>query len=123
MSKHILFVDGDQAIADAVHLMLREMGHRVSMLTSGMEALAVFSHDPAGFDLVITDLGMSDISGLLLAEKLLKMRGDIPIVLLTSEDGEKQSKERETGIRWFALKPISIDALAATVRSALAEAA
>ncbi len=123
MSKRILFVDGDQAIVDAVYLMLSEMGHRVRMVASGMEGLAVFSHNPTGFDLIITDLGMSDISGLRLAERLLKVRGDIPIVLLTSEDGEKQSRARETGIRWFALKPISMDALAATVKSALAEAA
>jgi CheY-like chemotaxis protein len=123
MSKRILFVDGDQAIVDAVSSMLREMGHRVRTVASGMEALAVFSHDPAGFDLIITDIGMSDISGLRLAERLLKVRGDIPIVLLTSEDGEKQSRARETGIHWFALKPISMDALAETVRRALAEAA
>ncbi len=123
MSKRILFVDGDQTIVEQVNSMLGEMGYRVRMETSGMEALAVFSHNPAGFDLIITDLGMPDISGLLLAEKFLKMRGDIPIVLLTGEDGEKQSKARETGIRWFALKPISMDALAETVRSAMAEAA
>ncbi len=123
MSKRILFVDGDQTIVEKVNLMLEEMGHRVRMETSGIEALAVFSHNPADFDLVITDLGMPDISGLLLAEKFLKMRRDIPIVLLTGEDGEKQSKARETGIRWFALKPISFDTLEKTVRSALAEAA
>ncbi len=123
MSKQVLFVDADQAIIDAVSSMLKEMGHRVRMATSGMEALAVFSHNPEGFDLIIMDLSMSDISGLRLAERLLKVRGNIPIVLLTSEDGEKQSKERETGIRWFALKPISMDALAETVKSALAEAA
>ena len=36
------------------------------MVTSGTDALNLFSNDPAGFDLVITDLGMPDISGLLL---------------------------------------------------------
>lgn len=30
---------------------------------------------------------------------------------------------KQTGIRWFALKPISMDAPAETVRSALAQAA
>jgi CheY-like chemotaxis protein len=123
MGKRILFVDGDQAIVGKVNSMLEEMGHEVRMETSGMDALTIFSNNPGGYDLIITDLGMPDISGLLLAEKLLKMRGDIPIVLLTGLDGEKLSKARETGIRWFGMKPISITALAETVKSALTEAA
>ena len=123
MGKRILLVDGDQTIVETVHAMLEEMGYQVRMETSGMDALAVFANNPEEYDLVITDLGMPDISGLLLAERLLKMRCDIPIVLLTGQDGEKQSKARETGIRWFSMKPISITALAETVRSALIEAA
>ncbi|MBP1732796.1 MAG: hypothetical protein H6Q55_3225 [Deltaproteobacteria bacterium] len=123
MGKRILFVDGDQTIAEKVNTMLEEMGHLVRIETSGMDALAVFSTNPGGYDLIIMDLGMPDISGLLLAEKLLRMRGDIPILLLSGPDGEKLSRARETGIRWFGMKPISIIALAETVRSALAEAA
>ena len=123
MGKRILFVDGDQTIAEKVNTMLEELGHLVRIETSGMDALAVFSTNPGGYDLIIMDLGMPDISGLLLAEKLLRMRGDIPILLLSGPDGEKLSRARETGIRWFGMKPISIIALAETVRSALAEAA
>ncbi len=123
MAKRVLFVDGDLTIVTSVTSMLEEMGCQVRIETSGMDALVVFAHNPAGFDLIITDLGMPDISGLLLAEKLLKMRGDVPILLLTGEDGEKMSKARETGIRWFGAKPLSIAALAQTVRTALGEAA
>jgi CheY-like chemotaxis protein len=123
MNKRILFVDGDQTIVETVNTMLEEMGHHVRTETSGMDALAVFSRNPEDFDLIITDLGMPDISGLLLVEKFQKMRHDIPIVLLTGLDGEKQSRERETGIRWFGMKPISTIALAETVKSALMEAA
>lgn len=123
MGKRILFVDGDQTIVERVNTMLEEMGHQVRIETSGMEALAVFSVNPGGYDLIIADLGMPDISGLLLAERLLRMRSDIPILLLSMLDGEKLSRARETGIRWFGMKPISITALAETVRSALAEAA
>jgi CheY-like chemotaxis protein len=123
MGKRILFIDGDQTIVEKVNTMLEEMGHQVQMETSGMDALDVFSGNPAGFDLVITDLGMPDISGLRLATRLLKIRGDIPIVLLTGLDGEQLSKARQTGIQWFGIKPISIPALADTVRSALMETA
>jgi CheY-like chemotaxis protein len=123
MGKRILFVDGDQTIVEAVSAMLEGMGHQVRKETSGMEALSVFSNNPARFDLIITDLGMPDISGLLLAEKLLKVRADIPVVLLTGLDGQAQSRARESGIRWFGMKPLSIVDLTETVKSALAEVA
>jgi two-component system, cell cycle sensor histidine kinase and response regulator CckA len=123
MGKRILFVDGDQTIVEAVNTMLEGMGHQVHMETSGMDALTVFSSNPGSFDLIITDLGMPDISGLLLIEKLLKTRADIPIVLLTGVDGQAQSVARESGIRWFGMKPLSIADLAVTVEKALTDAA
>jgi len=121
MTKQILFVDHDQTIVEIVNAMLEEMGHHVRLETSATDALAAFSNNPTGYDLVITDLGMQDMSGLLLAERLFKMRADIPIVLLTHLDGERLSNARETGIRWFGSKPISIAALSETIRCALAE--
>ena len=123
MGKRILFVDGDQTIVQAVNTMLEGMGHHVHTETSGMDALSVFSNNPGGFDLIITDLGMPDVSGLLLAEKLLKVRADIPALLLTGLEGQAQSKARESGIRWFGMKPLSITDLANTVESALLGAA
>jgi len=119
MSKRILFADGDQTIVEAVTGMLKEMGHEIRTETSGAEALAVFSHNPGGFDLIITDIGMPDISGLLLVKKFLKMRADIPIVLLAGPDGQEQSRARKTGIRWFCMKPLLLPELADTVENAL----
>ena len=119
MGKRILFVDGDQIIVQAVNTMLEAMGHEVQLETSGADALAAFSRRPADYDLIITDLGMPDISGLLLVDKFLKMRADIPIVLLASPEGQAQSRARENGVRWFGMKPLSLAELAETVKNAL----
>jgi len=123
MSKKILFVDGDETIVKIVHAMLENMGYLVQMETSGSAGLDAFSKNPMGFDLVITDLAMWDISGLRLAEKLLKLRADIPVVLLTRLEGQVQARARESGICWFGMKPLSMTDLAATVENALAAAA
>jgi DNA-binding response OmpR family regulator len=123
MGKRVLFIDGDETIAEVVTAMLENMGHVVQMETSGADALIAFSNNPDGFDLIITDVGMPDISGLLLIEKIFKMRADIPVVLLTGLEGQAQSKARESGIRWFGMKPLSIADLAGTVESALMGAA
>ena len=121
MGKRILFVDGDPTIVEAVNGMLEGMGHDVQLETSGEDALLAFSGKPAEFDLIITDLGMPDISGLLLVDKFLKMRANIPIVLLTGVDGQAQSRARNE-VRWFGLKPLSLAALAETVENALSGA-
>jgi DNA-binding NtrC family response regulator len=119
MGKRILFVDGDQPIVMAVNTMLEGMGHQVHIRTNGADALSAFRKNPDGFDLIITDLGMSDISGLLLAEKILKVRANIPVLLLTGLEGQVQSRARASGILWFSMKPLVMTDLAATVESAL----
>lgn len=119
MSKRVLLVDGDLEVARSVNQMLEGMGHQVRMETSGKSALNAFGRDPARFDLVITELGMPDMSGFLLIEKLVKMRSDVPIILLASPEGQAQSVARESGIRWFGIKPLSITDLARTVETAL----
>jgi DNA-binding response OmpR family regulator len=123
MGKKILFVDVDQPIVKAVNTMLEGMGHQVHLETSGVDAFSAFDKNPAGFDLIITDLGMPDISGLLLAEKFLKVRANIPVILLTGLEGQVQSRARESGIQWFGMKPLSMTDLADTVKNALLGAA
>ena len=123
MGKRILFVDGDPTIIEAVNNMLEGMGHNVQLETTGGDALTAFSGKPAEFDLIITDLGMPDISGLLLVDKFLKMRANIPIVLLTGVDGQDAVRKRGSDVKWFGMKPISLTALAETVESALLSAA
>ena len=120
--KRILLVEGDQTTSEAVNAMLESAGHHTRMETSGTDALEAFSRNPRGFDLVITDMGLPDISGLLLADKLFKMRPDIPVVLLAGEEGQAQSKARNSGIGYFGMKPLSMADLARTVEKALAEA-
>ena len=55
-----------------------------------------------------------------MAEELLKIRPDIPVILC-SGDSNKVSKEelKRIGIREFCMKPIDINQLAAITRNAL----
>ena len=123
MGKRILFIEGDQAISEAVNGMLEGAGHHPHIATDGAGAFEVFSRRPSTFDLIVMDVGLPDISGLRLAEKLLGLRADVPIVLLTGEEGQTQSRERNSGIRYFGMKPLSMTDLAQTVEEALTGAA
>jgi len=76
----ILAVEDEPEVLDLVRAMLTHAGHTVIGAASGREALGLF--DKNGIDLVITDLGMSGMTGLVLADHLRAQR-PIPIVLMT----------------------------------------
>jgi signal transduction histidine kinase len=118
--ERILLIDDEQALASLGKQMLERLGYQVISETSSMEALKGFRAQPHGFDLVITDVIMPSMTGLELAEKLLTVRPDIPIILCSGV-GETVTKEkaRALGIREFVMKPIVITEIAKIIRKVL----
>jgi signal transduction histidine kinase len=78
----ILLVDDDALIAASTTAMLEDLGHRVSEVHSGKEALEVLG---GGLhpDLVITDYAMPGMTGTDLALRLRKDYPELPILLAT----------------------------------------
>jgi CheY-like chemotaxis protein len=96
------------------------MGYRVTARTSSAEALEAFSENPAGFDLVITDMTMPLMTGDRLAQRLWEIRPGIPVILCTGyNELITEDKAIAMGIRRFLLKPVDKDELATAVRAAL----
>ncbi|MBN1557920.1 MAG: response regulator, partial [Lentisphaerae bacterium] len=116
----VLFVDDNAEINRMVERMLVSLKYRAVIADSAEGALALFSRNPARFDIVITDQIMPGITGLELARKLLSIREDTPIVLCTGYSEAVSRAEMESaGIRGFLTKPISMQDLAKAVRLAL----
>ena len=122
--EHILVVDDEPALADAVTQMLERLGYRVEFRLNGLDALeAVRSQSGENpFDLVITDMTMPHLTGADLARELFRLRPH-PAVLLCTGFSEKMDAEtsRNIGIQGFLLKPVALKELAATVRKVLDE--
>ncbi len=118
-TERILLVDDEEPIVELGQGVLRRLGYTVVAKRSGREALETFRKDGA-FDLVITDQTMPEMTGVMLAAELLKLRPDLPVILCT---GYSESVSRETaqevGIREFLMKPLSKRELAGAVRRAL----
>jgi CheY-like chemotaxis protein len=83
------------------------MGYEVVAETNSVHAVETFCKDPSRFDVVITDQGMPDLTGLALSELLLKIRADVPIVLLTGNTENLQSRADNVGVGWLLSKPLS----------------
>ncbi len=119
-NEHILFVDDDPALAELGGKLLTTLGYRVVTETDPQAALQRFTDAAQSFDLVITDLIMPGLSGEALANEILKLEPDMPIIACTGFS-ERLSETRliEAGIKGVLYKPITIYHLANGIRQAL----
>ncbi len=102
---------------------LEHLGYHVIARTSSIEALALFKSKPDQFDLVITDMTMSNMTGDKLAVELMSIRPGIPVILCTGYSKEmSDASVSKIGIKALTYKPIVKADLAKTVRKVLDEA-
>lgn len=119
-SESILFVDDETMIVDIVKRMLESLGYRVVARTCAIEALEVFKINPDSFDLVVTDMTMPKMTGLDLAEKILRIKPGFPVVLCTGFDVTmNEDKIAEHGLQDIIYKPILRRNMATVVRNVL----
>jgi len=79
--EQILFIDDEETLIDLGRNMLTKLGYRVTARTSSLEAIEAFKANPQKFDLIISDMTMPNMTGDLLAEKIMQIRSDIPIII------------------------------------------
>ena len=118
--EHILIVDDEEQIVHMVRLLLESIGYHVTARTSSVEALEAFHTQPERFDLVITDQTMPNMTGTELAQKLMGIRSDIPIILFTGfSEVITEEKAKSIGIREYVMKPVVKTEIARTIRRVL----
>jgi PAS domain S-box-containing protein len=116
----ILFVDDEEAMVNIARQRLERLGYQVETRTDPFEALKLFGTHPDRFDLVITDTTMPGMTGDALAQELMKIRPNIPVLLCTGySDRIDKDRVEKMGIAGFAMKPLGADELARTVRALL----
>ncbi len=98
---------------------LEKLGYTVTARTSSIEALAAFRFYPQRFDLVITDMTMSNMTGDSLASEIKSIRPDIPVILCTGFSEHIENNGDELDADAFLMKPVARKKMARTVRSVL----
>ena len=117
----ILLVDDEPQILATTRLMLEVDGHQVTAAESGAHALALLAAAPAGYDVVLTDLGMPEMNGMQLLAAMRAAGILLPCVLVTGWGIELAGDDMEAaGAQAVLPKPFSAaqlrEALAAIVR-------
>jgi CheY-like chemotaxis protein len=80
--RRILLVDDQRSVREAINLLLRLDGHRVSEAGNGTMALDLFMR--GHFDLVITDFEMPNMNGSELAARIKKASPTQPVLMITA---------------------------------------
>jgi PAS domain S-box-containing protein len=121
LSGRVLLVDDDSTVSEFMQDMLSDWGLEVASFNNGIEGLQHFADDPEQFDLVIVDQTMPKITGMQVAEHILKLRPHMPVILYTGYS-EQVSEERikNLGIRALVKKPIDAEAFFVLLKQLLA---
>ncbi|MCP3942139.1 MAG: response regulator [Desulfobacteraceae bacterium] len=119
-TERILLIDDDPDLVRMNKRILEPLGYKIETRVSSIEALELFRTDPNRFDLIITDMAMPNMTGEELAQKLLLIRADIPIIICTGfSDNMNKEKARNMGFKAFLHKPILKQKLAETIRKVM----
>ncbi|MDS9467741.1 response regulator transcription factor [Paracoccus sp. MBLB3053] len=113
----ILIVDDEPQIQRFLGHALMAAGYDTVLAGSGSEALAgIASHEP---DLMILDLGLPDMNGKEVIERL-RLRSDLPVIVLSAHDQEMEKiMALDLGADDFVAKPFGIGELLARLRVSL----
>lgn len=121
MSKTILIVEDEQAIADSIAYALRTDGFVARHVLLGEQALAVLRSEGAPA-LVVLDIGLPDMSGLEVCRRLRQF-SDVPVIFLTARSDEiDRIVGLEIGADDYVTKPFSPRELVARIRVILRRA-
>ncbi|MDT8301111.1 MAG: PAS domain-containing protein [Sedimentisphaerales bacterium] len=116
----ILLVDDEELIINSTRQILERLGFDVVAKVSSIDALETFQEEPEKFDLVITDQVMPNMTGTQLAEKIISIRPDIPVILCSVFPEDVCPEEvKRIGIKEFMAKPISMQKINKVIRKVL----
>jgi two-component system, chemotaxis family, chemotaxis protein CheY len=113
MSIRALIVDDSSVMRKIVERCLRQAGMDLGQVieaSNGAEALALVSEN--AFDLILSDINMPVMDGLEFVRRMKEMdtAKNIPIVMITTEGGEKSVLEAlSLGARGYIRKPFTPD--------------
>lgn len=80
---HVLYVEDEAPLAELGRRRLEQAGYRVTTYTSSVRALESVRARPDGFDMLVTDNTMPRLSGLELAEEVVRLRPQVPVLMVS----------------------------------------
>ena len=114
----ILVIDDEQFVLNVIEDLLTDLGHMVYGFTSAKQALEKL-HETE-YDLVITDLGMQEMTGKEVAENVKRFSPQLPVILLSGwEVNLQEDIELGSVVDFSITKPFQMDTIQQTIHKAI----
>jgi len=118
MAAHILVVDDDRSIREALERGLRLEGFTVRSVSNGELAIEEIEKDLPS--LLVLDINMPEVNGIQVTKYLRSTNIDIPICILSARDEVvDRISGLEAGADDYLIKPFSFDELLARIKALL----
>ncbi len=118
-AKTTLLVDDNNELRDATREHLEEQGYQVTAAAGAEQALREAEAAIGDFELLVSDVYMSGMTGIELADRLLAGDRNLAVLLISSRGGEPEIRRRlAAGDIAFLAKPFSPGELAASAEEA-----
>lgn len=115
--QRILIVDDEPALMDVLQSVLETAGYHVSIAREGASAAALA--ESLDLDLILLDLGLPDIDGKALIQRI-RLRSDVPIIVISARHQEQEKiAALDEGADDYVNKPFEIGELMARIRAAV----
>ena len=109
-SYRLLIIDDDQSVLNLLESYLNK-NYDVVCMSNSLDGLKRIESAENGFDLIITDLVMPEISGIGLISILKKEHPEIPIIAITGKGEEPEKLSIEAKADGILQKPFELSAL------------
>jgi two-component system OmpR family response regulator len=118
LTMRILVAEDDTSIAAGVCASLRQSGHAVDHVADGARAEAALRDHP--YDLLILDLGLPELDGSEVLQRMRRRGASVPVLVVTAREGLRERvRVLDLGADDYLVKPFALVELEARVRALL----
>jgi two-component system, cell cycle sensor histidine kinase and response regulator CckA len=116
----LLVVEDEEMLLMSLQMVLVDKGYKVIAAKDGLKALKIYQEKKNDIALVITDLGLPNITGLEVCQKIKKINPNERMILATGFlDPEMKEEFLKVGIQYFLYKPYDLTKVLKVVREVL----
>jgi two-component system, cell cycle sensor histidine kinase and response regulator CckA len=119
MPATVLVVDDESPVVEIIQDILERRGYRVLATSDSEQALAMLDEDPGPIHLLLTDVMMRSHSGFEVAERAQRRWPEVQVIFMSGHTRETLPEDTLPPNARVLVKPISLEALLAAVRTAL----
>jgi len=117
----ILIIDDEEVVLDTGRLALEHLGYKVLTANTGMKAISIVETSGKDIDLVILDIGLPDIMGDQVCQRIQELWPKIKVVVSTGYMLEDITDDMEINAQGYIQKPFSMSKMAMKLKEVLGD--